>query len=138
MTDKGFTQIELAVLGKLLDRSDSLSSALREQVQYCHVKKRESTDAGFFTELDVPRSVVRRACDAGEKLTLGDVEADIKGLKNGAGFVLFVSNGYLDMLEGFTYGEPWPEGQISNFKLYHREPGNSGGSENTNSTDIGS
>lgn len=117
MTDQEFTSLEFGALVKLLEDGDRRFSTLRKQLQYCHVKKRESTGVGFFLDLEVPRSVVR-ACAAGEKLRLGDVEAHIKGLENGAGFVLFVSNGYLDVLEGFSCGESWPKGQITEFTVY--------------------
>ena len=50
-------------------------------------------------------------------LTFGDVVADIPGVKNGGlGFFLYVRDGYLHKLEGYTYGEDWPS-NVSNFRL---------------------
>jgi len=35
--------------------------------------------------------------------------ATIDGLQHGAGFLLIVEDGMLDMVEGCTYVEPWPD-----------------------------
>jgi hypothetical protein len=38
-----------------------------------------------------------------------DAYADIDGLEHGAGFVLWLEDGWLSCLEGFSYAEPWPD-----------------------------
>lgn len=43
------------------------------------------------------------------EIVLGGVYAEIQGVEHGAGFILFVDDGYLDSLEGFTYVGPWPD-----------------------------
>ena len=45
-----------------------------------------------------------------DRLHLGEVASSLTGLDHGAGFVLWVTSGRLDTLEGFSYGEPWPDG----------------------------
>jgi hypothetical protein len=40
------------------------------------------------------------------------------GLEHGAGFELLVKDGYLRMLEGYSYDEPWPD-SIHTFDLYY-------------------
>jgi hypothetical protein len=57
--------------------------------------------------LAVPPAV--KAVGRGLRARLDDVVATIEGLEHGAGFVLFIENGLLDNLEGFTYDEPWPD-----------------------------
>ena len=53
---------------------------------------------------------------------LGGVEATIEGLEHGVGFTLFLTDGWLDNLEGYTYDEPWPD-TIETFSLrYWRQP----------------
>jgi hypothetical protein len=37
------------------------------------------------------------------------VIARMEGLEHGAGFMLFIDDGVLVMLEGYTYDEPWPQ-----------------------------
>jgi hypothetical protein len=39
----------------------------------------------------------------------GDVVAEVEGVENGAGFLLFIEDGRMTMLEGYMFGEPWPE-----------------------------
>ena len=41
-------------------------------------------------------------------MKFGDVIAEIPGLSGGAGFLLYIENGILDVLEGYSYDEPWP------------------------------
>lgn len=65
---------------------------------------------------DVPR------VSAASDFELGDVDARIDGLEYGAGFLLFVRNGYMTMLEGYSYEKPWPT-DLPTFKLaYRNEP----------------
>jgi hypothetical protein len=48
---------------------------------------------------------------------LGGIEADILGLQHGAGFLLFVRDGVVSFLEGFSYDEPWPA-EVKEFRVY--------------------
>jgi hypothetical protein len=55
------TQLEEAVLEMLLDRKGEPFNAIREQVTYAIVTRREFTGAGFFTDLALPAEApVRR------------------------------------------------------------------------------
>jgi hypothetical protein len=83
-------------------------NALRRQFGRCRVASREPTGVGFFTALDVPMGVEPAPVKPG-RMDLGDVSATIDGLEHGAGFVLFVQDGVLDELEGFSFAEPWPD-----------------------------
>jgi hypothetical protein len=60
-----------------------------------------------FTNLVVDRAQADPV-PGSRSLVLSDVEGDLAGLAHGAGFVLFVEDGYLGMLEAFSYGERWP------------------------------
>ena len=40
---------------------------------------------------------------------------DFPGVKYGSGYVLFVKDGFITMLEGYTYGEVWPD-KITGYK----------------------
>jgi hypothetical protein len=53
-----------------------------------------------------------------QRSTLLDVAAEINDLERGAGFVLFIKKGRINMLEGYTYGEPWPQ-NVHSFHLYY-------------------
>lgn len=109
MATKGpeLTDLERAVLERLLRGDHLILKALRTQLQSAEVTSREFTGVGFFTDFKVPRSVPP-APTARSHLAITGVHAKIPGLERPVGFVLFVEDGYLACLEGFTYDEPWP------------------------------
>lgn len=113
--ERSLTKLERAVMEKLLAGDQPVHVALRGQLDYCHVTSREFTGHGFFANLDVDRAVSSTPAPV-QRIQIDNVGADISGLKYGAGFVLFVADGYLDFLEGFSYEEPWPT-EISAFSL---------------------
>ena len=78
---------------------------LRAQAENAVVVKREWTGVGSFTDFAVPNTAL--ALPQKESTHIGDVSADIEELKPGAGFVLFVREGLIQMLEGYSYDEPW-------------------------------
>ncbi len=108
---------ERALLQKLLAGNHPVLSILRAQLESCQVSRREFTGHGFFTNLKVDRSV-GPAPTRRPRVQICDVGGKISGLKYGAGFVLFVTDGYLDLLEGFSYEEPWPS-VVSEFSLVY-------------------
>jgi hypothetical protein len=86
-------KLESAVLWTMCLRTGT--AALRAQVQGATVLSRDNTGAGFYTTL-------RPNCNAApiEQKIIGDVVAEINGLQSPMIFLLFVSNGYIDKLEG--------------------------------------
>ncbi len=111
----GLTEFEMSVLDTILAGEHPVLEGLRGQLGVCRVRSRELTGCGFFTELLVDRASPAAPTNA-EKLRIGDVSAKIAGLEHGAGFVLFVNDGYLEMLEGYSYDEPWPD-SVGEFEL---------------------
>ncbi len=102
------TPLETGVLALLLDNPGAAFDTMRQQLSLAAVAKREFTGVGFFTEFSLPADApVRRDLpDA----TIGGVEASFPSVEHGAGFLLFVRSGVVNMLEGFTYGEDqWPQ-----------------------------
>jgi len=97
--------IEKAVLEKMLDGNFPLLIQLQRQLELCIVEKREFTAFGFYTTLIVSQSIPKIE---GLDIKFGDVIGFIPGLSSGAGFLLYVKDGVLDMLEGYSYDEPWP------------------------------
>jgi hypothetical protein len=70
------------------------------------VISRQNTGAGFFTHF---------AMDGGSTTELPDlldlhVEAEINGIQDGLGFILWTKNGQLDFLEGYTLALDTTEG----------------------------
>jgi hypothetical protein len=107
------TKLEERVMQMLLDGDNDVLANLRKQLGACKVVKREMTGVGFFTKFEVPAHVPKATQTSFE---LGDVNGALEGTEHGVGFVLFVKAGTLEMLEGYTYDEPWPE-RIEGFGL---------------------
>jgi hypothetical protein len=55
------------------------------------------------------------------------VKARLNASKLETGYVVYVDNGYLTTIEGYTYGDDWPE-SIGSFELYELKPGTELGS----------
>src|SRR6266404_7198818 len=108
MVSADLTPLESAVLEKLLIKHGEPFHTIRKQLAHASVSSREFTGVGFFTHFTIPSEApVRRDLDSTE---LGDVGAQIRGLQDGAGFLLFVRDGVVTMLEGYTYGDAaWPD-----------------------------
>ena len=105
MKDATLTDFEKTVLECLLDGDDAILATLRQQLNACAHFEREFTGSGFYLKFEIPEDVQRvKPTD----FHFGDVSATSDGLEHGAGFVLFVRNGVLDMLEGYSFEEPWP------------------------------
>jgi hypothetical protein len=112
------TELERAALELLLAGSHPVLVALRHQYQHARLVKRETRSDGFHCYFVVDEGVPTVTKD----FELGDVQADLPGLINGAGFLLFVRGGRLDTLQGFSYLEPWPA-HVSSFTLSYAELG---------------
>src|SRR4051812_30492151 len=95
--------LETAVLDMLLAGDHPVLACLREQRAAATIVSRSFSGVGFFVDFAVPDSAAR--CGSKPDYTLSDVEATIDGLAHGAGFVIFVRDGRITMLEGFCYDE---------------------------------
>jgi hypothetical protein len=108
------TPLEKAVLDMMLEKPNEQIEIIRQQLAHAQVGRREFTGVGFFTRFLVPSdTAVRRDLP---DMEIGNIGAEFPGVQHGAGFVLFIRDGVITMLEGYTYDEPWPE-QISEFSL---------------------
>lgn len=109
------TKIEKAVLDMMLDRPGEKFEIIRRQLALAQIKARTLSGVGFCTEFIIPpNTAVKRDLP---NMEIGGVGAELPDLKHGAGFVLFVRDGVITMLEGFTYDEPWPTSN-DGFKLF--------------------
>ena len=97
--------IETTVMGMLLAGEHPALAVLRDQLAAAEVIEREFSGVGFFTHFRVPACSPR--LDRG-RLVIGDVHATLTGLEHDAGFLLFVTDGVLDMLECFIADDRWP------------------------------
>jgi len=116
MVSAELTPLESAVLDKLLEKHEEPFDTIRQQLAHASVASRKFTGVGFFTHFAVPSEApVRRDLRSAE---LGHVGAKISGLADGAGFILFIRDGVISFLEGYTYGDAtWPD-HITDFSVF--------------------
>jgi hypothetical protein len=115
------TGFQRAVLDKILAGDHPALAVLRAQAASARVVRSEYTGAWFWVFFEVADDAPVLSTSI-EDFHLGDVQAHVEGLNHGAGFVLFVKEGRLDNLEGYSYDEPWPE-VIADYTLgYECEP----------------
>ncbi len=100
------TPFERDVALKILDGDHPILGALRLQLEAGVVSERRFSGAGFFIEWEIPSGIPCAGVNL--DLEINDVLASFPGAGHGARFVLFVRNGFLACLEGFTYDEDWP------------------------------
>ena len=111
----GFEEFEKRVMEKLLEGEDNVFKILRQQYEKASVKSRKLSGTGFFTVFEVPDDVIK--LDSLRSFQFGDIIGSMDGVNDGVGFVLFVKNGVIDFLEGYTYGnEKFPE-TVLNYQL---------------------
>lgn len=113
------SRLERAVLEKLLLGDQEALELLRRQLATAQVVHREMTGAGFLTRLVVSQSLP--AADIPSKVYLGDVVAEVEGLRYGLGFILFIEHGRLALLEGYTHQENWPA-SLGRWRLKYDPP----------------
>ena len=101
------TTLEKRVLEMLLSGQDEVLTILRQQAKQLQVSSREMTGVGFYTEFLVPPDAPRTP--GRSTFRLGDVNGVANNVSHGLGFLLYVKDGALSMLEGYTYDEPWPD-----------------------------
>jgi len=111
-----FNDLENAVMQAMLDGSDEVLRVLRGQFESAVPKGRETSTGGFTTGFSVSEGAARLSPPG--TFTIEDVDAEIEGLENGAGFELFVVGGVIDRLECFSYDERWPA-EIGRFKVFY-------------------
>jgi hypothetical protein len=116
MSTTTMSRLEQEVLKQLLTGDHPVLESLRAQMGHLSVKSREFTGSGFYTELQFD-GAAEPASMSEETAWIRGVDATISGLERGAGFMVHVKDGYLDLIEGFTYQEPWPS-SIGDFSVH--------------------
>lgn len=100
-----FEKFEDAVMQKILEEDTSVNRILREQYKKAQVSSRDFTGVGFYTKFHLPENIVKVTEPV--EYAYGDVSCDLNGSIL-CGFILFIENGIMICLEGYTYREFWP------------------------------
>lgn len=114
------TELEKLVIGRML--ADSELQPVKQTVNFDAVEAvdRELTGAGFLTEFG--RSEEMKLFDTGVSLRWGKVGARLNSSKVETGYLVYVDDGYVTTIEGYTYGEEWPD-KVEEIELYELKPG---------------
>jgi hypothetical protein len=94
-----FTALEQAALKEICKQQLGERGRFERQLASAVVSLRENSGAGFFTHLTVDRTT--QPLTKGGRV-LGNVAATIEGLEQPLLLMLFMKDGYADMLEGAT------------------------------------
>ncbi len=119
--DLALTKLERLVLDKLLAGDHPVLTGLRDQLARSSIIKREFSGKGFFTEFRLPPGA-GPVPSLRPRIRFGDVVAELRGVEGGAGFLLFVDDGYLVTLEGYVFMGSWPDQPEIESLRYDPEP----------------
>lgn len=112
--------LEQAVIGRML--GDRELNPARSTVDFDNVtvSSREYTGAGFLTEFE-PTQELKLFGD-GVSLRCGNVGARLNVSRQETGYLIYVDDGYVTAVEGYTYGDDWPD-RVEQIELYELKPG---------------
>lgn len=115
------SELEKAVIERMLTDGE-LAPISRSIINFnvVTVSDREFTGAGFLTEFE--RSEELKLFGLGVSLRWGKVGARLGASKVETGYLVYVDDGYITAIEGYTYGDEWP-GQVEQMELYELMPG---------------
>lgn len=127
-------ELERAVMDAALAGEDFRLVILREQLSMAEVTGRDFTEAGFLTHFSVPGQAARVTGPI--KNPIDDVCAELVGEEHPAGFLIWLEDGALQSLEGFSYVAKWPmDARLQRLFYVRAEP--AGGRTETPERDSG-
>ena len=94
-------QLEVAAVRSIASNYPGFESGLVRILEACVVTKRENTGGGFFTTL---ASQTAEFSPIGLHSPLGDAWISIKGMRFGICCLVFLTEGYPTLLEGYAVG----------------------------------
>ena len=107
--------LEAKVINKLLEKKTNTNQILQTQYSSA-VITREFTGSGFFSNFKIPNSLPHVIPPA--TFNLGNLFCDINEIKQFGGFVLYIENGMIHCLEGYSFEYEWPK-IITRYHLYY-------------------
>jgi hypothetical protein len=99
---------ESIIIEDIINQYPEYKEKLKKQLLLASVKDRTLYKYGFSVDYVINNS---DAATLGQDVNLM-LETDgwkINGLEHGSGYILWIKNGLIDSLEGYSYEEPWPE-----------------------------
>ena len=120
MNSHDIVDVEYRVMDMLLAGDNECLSILRGQLNGISVLSRDLSGKGFYTKYLIAPGLDRLKNYPTFKL--GDVNGSARNVAYGLGFLLYIAGGAISMLEGYTYGEPWPK-KLENLTLSYSDGG---------------
>ena len=114
------TELEKIVIERMLVDRTLKPLKLAVDFDRVSIRDREFTGAGFLTEFE--RSEELKLFDDKTSLRWGKVGARLNASEIETGYLIYVDDGFLTTIEGYTYGEEWPH-QIEQIDLYELKAG---------------
>ena len=114
------TELEKIVIERMLVDRTLKPLKLAVDFDRVSIRDREFTGAGFLTEFE--RSEELKLFDDKTSLRWGKVGARLNASELETGYLIYVDDGFLTTIEGYTYGEEWPH-QIEQIDLYELKAG---------------
>ncbi len=101
-----FDEFEKIIITDIIEQYPEYKQKLQTQFEKSVVQKREFSTYGFSTYYTViaPEETLGDAVN----VQLGKHQWNINGLQRGSDYILWIKNGFITCLEGFSYNEPWP------------------------------
>ncbi len=114
------TDLEKSVIDSMLADNELTPARTAVDADAVVVVDRKLTGVGFFTDLE--RSQELKLFDDGVSMRWGKVGARLNATKIETGYLVYVDNGYVTTIEGYTYDDEWPD-RIETIELYELIPG---------------
>jgi hypothetical protein len=100
-------ELEKKLMEMLLNSSHPIAKILKTQYQHSIVTSRKYSGAGFYTQYKVESGISETP---NKSFDIGGVSADIGEVKDALAFRLFIRDGFINWLEGYTFlADFWPE-----------------------------
>jgi len=108
-------KLEKLLMQKFLEDESIKIAKINANFNLVDISDRELTGAGFLTQLKNCDELKVSATNRSFKW--GKLGAKLNSEKIETGYLIYIENGYIDAIEGYTYGEDWPE-EIDEIEMY--------------------
>lgn len=97
------------VMKMLLSGEDNILEILRSQYTDAVIINIENSPVGFFVKYDASNYVIDNNKYVSD-FQIGDLYGSVDGIQFALGFLVYIKNGFITMLEGYTNGiDKWPD-----------------------------
>ena len=110
------TKLEADVICAIASETPMISKLILDQFKNRIITKHEVYPSGFYIQYEIKNA---QPIDNMKSDVLGEVGAIFPNLKYGMGFALFIKDGYISSLEGYTYNEEPLPADLQKYELYY-------------------